>query len=200
MIAYWHTCMKRDIHVCFVNKEPKRRRRYLHRVWRIYTTTIAQHNMLYATTFLLHICQWDICIDCFSSGFSYFAIYIGLSSSITVWIYSLHLTRVFPSSISTLLLIFLSTFAMHSLASESRPRLSEEKREWLVFETSCYVFGGRISRFAKLNVNKVNTVLLHRINFVWTYHYENQEYISSFFTLARSELSDCFFFDAVVVI
>ena len=89
---------------------------------------------------------------------------------------------------------------MHSLASESRPIMSEEKPELFVFETSCYAFGGRISRFAKLNVNKINTVLLHRINFGWTYHYESHEYISSFFTLARSELSDCFFFDAVVVI
>ena len=45
--------------------------------------------------------------------------------------------------------------AMHSLTAASRPRLSETEPKWFVFETSCYAFGGRIRRFAKLNVNKV---------------------------------------------
>ena len=78
ILAYWHTYMKRDLHGCFVSNEPKRRRRYLDRVWRIYTTTISQHNMFYKTTFLLHICHCDICIDCSSSELSYFVLSLGL--------------------------------------------------------------------------------------------------------------------------
>ena len=46
----------------------------------------------------------------------------------------------------------------------SQPRLSETEPRWFVFETSCYAFGGRIRRFTKLNVNKVNIFLLYRIN------------------------------------
>ena len=45
---------------------------------------------------------------------------------------------------------------MHSLAAASRPRISETEPKWFMFETSSYVFGRRIRRFAKLNVNKVN--------------------------------------------
>ena len=37
----------------------------------------------------------------------------------------------------------------------SRPRLSEKEPKCFVFETSWYVFGERIRRFAKVNVNKV---------------------------------------------
>ena len=42
--------------------------------------------------------------------------------------------------------------AIHSLVAESRPRLSETEPK---FETTCYAFGERICRFAKVNVNKV---------------------------------------------
>ena len=52
---------------------------------------------------------------------------------------------------------------MYSLAAASRSRLSETVPMWFMFETSCYAFGGRIRRFAKLNVNKVNFVPLYRI-------------------------------------
>ena len=45
---------------------------------------------------------------------------------------------------------------MYSLASVSRPRLSEADPKFFVFETSCYSFGGRIRHFAKVNMNKVN--------------------------------------------
>ena len=38
----------------------------------------------------------------------------------------------------------------------SQTRLSETEPKWFVFEASCYAFGGRIRRFAKVNVNKVN--------------------------------------------
>ena len=44
---------------------------------------------------------------------------------------------------------------MHSLAAASRPRLSEMEPNWSMFETSCYAFGGRIRRFAKVNATKV---------------------------------------------
>ena len=50
---------------------------------------------------------------------------------------------------------------MRSLAS--RPTMSETEPKWFMFETSIYAFGRRIRRFAKLNVNKVNIVLLYRI-------------------------------------
>ena len=59
--------------------------------------------------------------------------------------------------------IVLYILAMHSLAASSRPRLSETAPKWFMFETSCYAFGGRIRRFAELNLNKVNIVLLYRI-------------------------------------
>ena len=49
----------------------------------------------------------------------------------------------------------LCQLATHSLAAASRPRLSETEPKWFMFETSCYAYGGRIRRFAKLNVNKV---------------------------------------------
>ena len=45
---------------------------------------------------------------------------------------------------------------MHSLAAANQPRLSEAEPKRFVLETSCYAFGGRIGRFSKLNVNKVN--------------------------------------------
>ena len=35
-------------------------------------------------------------------------------------------------------------------------RLSEMEPKWFVCEMSCYAFGGRIRRFAKVNANKVN--------------------------------------------
>ena len=43
------------------------------------------------------------------------------------------------------------------LAAASRLRLSEMGPKWFVFETACYVFGGRIHRISKVNVNKVNS-------------------------------------------
>ena len=46
--------------------------------------------------------------------------------------------------------------AMHSLAAANRLRLPEMEAKSFVFETSFYVFGGRIRRFAKVNLNKVN--------------------------------------------
>ena len=45
----------------------------------------------------------------------------------------------------------LKILGMHLLAAASRPRLSETELKWFMFETSCYAFGGRIRRFAKLN-------------------------------------------------
>ena len=62
------------------------------------------------------------------------------------------------------LFIMHTLLAMHSLADVSRPRLSETEPKWFVFETSCYAFGGRIRRFATVNVNKVKFGLLYRIN------------------------------------
>ena len=56
---------------------------------------------------------------------------------------------------------------MHSLMPASRPRLPETDPKWFVFETSCYPFGGRIRRFAKLNVNRVNIFLLYFINLLF---------------------------------
>ena len=53
---------------------------------------------------------------------------------------------------------------MHSLASASRPRLSETEPKLFVFETSCYALGGRIRHFAKVNVNKVNTFIILTIH------------------------------------
>ena len=53
---------------------------------------------------------------------------------------------------------------MHSLAAAGRPRLSETKPKWFVFETSCHSFVGRIRHFVKISVNKVNIVLPHRIH------------------------------------
>ena len=44
--------------------------------------------------------------------------------------------------------------AMHTLAS--RTRMSEREPKWFLFATSSYAFGRRNSRFATLNVNKVN--------------------------------------------
>ena len=43
--------------------------------------------------------------------------------------------------------------------------MSETVPQWFMFETSCYAFGGRIRRFTKLNVNKVNSnaILLIRL-------------------------------------
>ena len=41
-------------------------------------------------------------------------------------------------------------------AVASRPRLLETEPKWFVLETSCYPFGGRIRRFANVNVNKVS--------------------------------------------
>ena len=55
--------------------------------------------------------------------------------------------------------LFLHTLAMHSLAAASRPRLSEMEPKWFVFETYCFAFGGRIRRFAKVNVNIDNTFI-----------------------------------------
>ena len=46
--------------------------------------------------------------------------------------------------------------AVHSLAAASWPRFSETESQWFVFETSCYAFGGRIRRFAKVSLNKLN--------------------------------------------
>ena len=40
----------------------------------------------------------------------------------------------------------LEILAMRSLVAASRPRLSEKEPKWLVFETYCYAFGGRIRR------------------------------------------------------
>ena len=54
--------------------------------------------------------------------------------------------------------------AMHWLAAASLPRLSETEPKCFVFETSCYAFGGRIRRFAKVNVNYVNIILLYQFN------------------------------------
>ena len=45
---------------------------------------------------------------------------------------------------------------MHSLAAACQSRLSETEPKSFVFETSCHAFGGRLRRFAKVNVNKVN--------------------------------------------
>ena len=53
--------------------------------------------------------------------------------------------------------------AMHSLVATSRSRLSETEPKWFMFETSCYGVGGRIRRFAKLNVNKVNIFVYYNI-------------------------------------
>ena len=53
---------------------------------------------------------------------------------------------------------------MHSLAAASQPRLSETEPKWFVFEISCYAFGGRIRRFAKVNVNKVKRKLCRHSN------------------------------------
>ena len=47
---------------------------------------------------------------------------------------------------------------MQSLAAVTRPRMSETESKWFMFETSSYAFGGRIRRFATVNVNKVNIV------------------------------------------
>ena len=53
--------------------------------------------------------------------------------------------------------------AMYSLAAASRPRMSEPEPKWFMFETSSYSFGRQICRLAKINVNKVNIILLYRI-------------------------------------
>ena len=60
--------------------------------------------------------------------------------------------------------LHITILAMHSLTVASRPRMSYTKPKWFVFETSCYAFGERIRRLAKLNVNKVN--LLYIIEFI----------------------------------
>ena len=57
--------------------------------------------------------------------------------------------------------IYLLILALHSLAAASRPRLSETEQKWFTFGTFCYAFGGRNRRFAKVNVNKFNIVLLY---------------------------------------
>ena len=44
----------------------------------------------------------------------------------------------------------------HAQAAAVRPRLSETEPKLIDFETSCYAFGGRIRRLAKVNVNKTN--------------------------------------------
>ena len=48
--------------------------------------------------------------------------------------------------------------------SQPRVRLDCQKRSRFMFVNSCYVFGRRIRRFAKFNVNKVN--ILYRIIFI----------------------------------
>ena len=50
----------------------------------------------------------------------------------------------------------LKILSMHLLAVASRPRLSKIEPKWFIFDTSCYAFGGRVRRVAKLNVNKLN--------------------------------------------
>ena len=58
--------------------------------------------------------------------------------------------------------------AMHSLAAVSWPRMSETEPEWFVFDTSCYAFGGRTRRFAKVNVIKGNIFYCIVLNeFYW---------------------------------
>ena len=46
---------------------------------------------------------------------------------------------------------------MHSLTAARRPRMSETAPQWFMFETSCYAFGGRNRRFAKLIMSKVDS-------------------------------------------
>ena len=43
--------------------------------------------------------------------------------------------------------------------------MSETEPKWFVFDTSCYAFGGRTRRFAKVNVNKVNICYIILIEF-----------------------------------
>ena len=54
--------------------------------------------------------------------------------------------------------------AMHSLAAESRPRLSETGTNWLVFDTSCYTLVGEsVASQVGPNLNKVGLNIVYSI-------------------------------------
>ena len=61
------------------------------------------------------------------------------------------------NKVSLLFIITIHAFTR----GQSQLSLSETEPKWFEFETSRYAFGGRISRFAKVNMNKVN--ILYRI-------------------------------------